>query len=155
MNISKIKILAIDDDKGIRDVLKIIFDTNGVEDYEIFSDPNKMIEEVMLQNKIYICVVDYFLNSTSINGLILIKEIIKVNRFCWFIMLSGQESKKVIIDFLNNVYGCRYIDKGDPEMSLALMKHVNSISEQIISIEKLYRGGVQIGAALQDLKQHL
>lgn len=146
----KIEIFAIDDDKSVTDVLDIIFKMNGVENYRLFNDPNELLEA--LNDDVHICIVDYILNN-EMNGLDLIKRVVKRNKHCWFIMLSGQSDRHVIIEYLNSVYGSRYIEKGErTPLNESLMIHLKDIIEHIYFIDDFYINANRIKEGFRDLK---
>lgn len=149
----KIEIFAIDDDKNITDILDIIFKMNNVHNYRLFNDPYELLEA--LNDDVHICVIDYVLGG-EMNGLDLIKKIVQHNKHCWFIMLSGQSEKSVIIEYLNSVYGSRYIEKGGKvPLNISLMEHMQDIIKHIYFIDDFYYNASRIKEGFQDLKKLL
>lgn len=149
-----IEIFIIDDNKDITDVLAIILNQNNIRNFKIFNNPYELLEA--LNDNVHICVVDYFLKS-DINGLELIKKIIKKNRHCWFIMLSGQDDKRVVIDYVNSMYmGGRYIEKfGEHDLSSSLIKYLKEMIEHIRYIREFYYNSNKILDGFNDLKNLL
>jgi hypothetical protein len=71
-------------------------------------------------------------------------------------MLSGQDHKSVIIDFLNSVNGSRYIAKlGKEDMGKRLIKYINEITGHINFIDNFYYNVSRIEEGFQDLKKLL
>lgn len=148
----RIEIFAIDDDESIIEVIDIIFKMNGIQNYRLFSDPYELLEN--LNENVHIVIVDYKLNG--MNGLELIKEIVKRNRHCWFIMLSGQSDKRVIIEYMNSVFGSRYVEKsGSIPLGESLMMHVKEIIKHIYFIDNFYFNAARIKEGFHDLKKLL
>lgn len=148
-----IQIFAIDDDKSMTDLLGEIFKMNNIENYKLFNNPHELLDS--LTDDVHICIVDYILNY-EMNGLDLIKEIVKKNPHCWFIMLSGQSDKKVIIEYLNSVYGSRYIEKNSViPLSVSLMAHLKDIVKHIYFIDNFYYNATRIKDGIKDLKNLL
>lgn len=147
----EIQIFAIDDDKSMTDLIGHILTIGGYENYKLFNNPDDLLAE--LNENVHICIVDYMLHD-EMNGLELIKKVVKINRHCWFIMLSGQDDYHVIIDYLNSVYGSRYIEKANPDKSLIdeLLGHINDIVEQINFIDDFYFNARRIHQSFNDLK---
>lgn len=149
----KIEIFAIDDEKGITDLLDAIFKMNSIENYRLFNDPEELLAN--LNDDVHICIVDYILNK-DMNGLDLIKKIVQRNKHCWFIMLSGQGDKRVIIEYMNSVYGSRYIEKGALEpLQQSLMFHLKDIIKHIYFIDDFYYNANRIKEGFKDLKNLL
>ncbi len=148
-----VEIFVIDDDKSTTDVIAVIFDQNGITNYRLFNRSEDLL--AALTDDVHICIVDYKLKN-DINGLDLIKKIVKKNRHCWFIMLSGQEDKSVIIDYMNSVYGSRYIEKaGTLPLNFSIIFHINEIISQIKFVDEFYSNVKRIENGFNDLKNLL
>lgn len=148
-----IEIFVIDDNPDMTECIKIIFDNAGIKNYRLFNDPDTLLEA--LNDDVHICVVDYLLDH-DLNGLDLIKRIVKKNRHCWFIMLSGQTDFHVVVEYLNSVYGSRYIEKSSHvPLSVSLVSHVKEIVEQIYFIDDFYFNAKRIQDSFNDLKNLL
>jgi len=148
-----IEIFVIDDSEEMTDCIKIIFDRAGIKNYRLFNNPDKLLME--LNDNVHICVVDYLLDH-QLTGLDLIKKIVKKNRHCWFIMLSGQTDFHVVVEYLNSVYGSRYIEKaGSVPLGVSLISHIKQIVEQIYFIDDFYLNAKRIQDSFNDLKSLL
>lgn len=148
----KIEIFVIDDDESIIEVIDIIFKMNGIQNYRLFTDPYELLKN--LNDNVHICIVDYKLNG--MNGLELIKEVVKRNRHCLFIMLSGQTDNKVIIEYMNSVFGSRYVEKsGSVPFSEGLMFHLGEIIKHIYFVDNFYLNATRIKEGFNDLKKDL
>ena len=146
----KIEIFAIDDDPAMRELIDNIFQLNKVENYRIFAEPKTLLKS--LTDDVHICIVDYILNN-EMNGLDLIKEIVKKNPHTWFIMLSGQSDKSVIVEYMNSVYGSRYIEKGgNPPLNESLIIQLNDIIRHIYFIDDFYHTATRIQEGIRQLK---
>lgn len=143
---TKIEIFVIDDDPDMIDVYKEIL--SDIDNVTYFTDPDMLLET--LNDCVRICIVDYMLES-RINGLQLVKQIAGKCKFCWFIMVSGQNDIHVIVDYLNSVNGSRYIEKGG-EMKDILIKQINEIIEHIHFVENFYHNTAKIEQGFADLK---
>lgn len=134
--INHVKLLGIDDDKDIIDVLDMIFKLNPktVPRYELFTDVQGFLKA--LSPDVHICIVDYYLKGTS--GLELIQKVAKINTYCFFIMISGQNDMDVVINLMNSSYGCRYIKKGDANLMKELLYHITDILKRINTIESFF-----------------
>lgn len=145
------KVIGIDDDEGTVDVIKIIFEHHPdiVPNFELFTDADKLLKS--LTPDVHICIIDYYLKG--INGLELIKKIVQKNPYCWFIMLSGQQSLSVIIDFMNHTYGTRYIEKAKDDLKEKLLYFIKDIRERIEVIETFYYSREGFKGAVSEFKQ--
>ncbi len=149
IDISQIKLLAIDDDEGIIEILELMFSMHKdvIPQYELFTDVSKFISA--LKPNVHICIVDYFLHRQ--NGLSLIQQVLKTNPYCWFIMFSGQKDLQVIIDFMNNTHGSRYIEKGSQDFMDKMLTYIKDIVSRITKIESLFFESYQNRKALKEL----
>lgn len=147
----KIEIFAIDDDPGMRELISDIFKMNNIDNYRIFAEPQHLLAS--LTDNVHICIVDYILNN-DMNGLDLIKEIVKRNPHTWFIMLSGQSDQRVVVDYMNAVYGSRYIEKGSAAVPLhqSLIQQLNDIIRHIYFIDDFYQTANRIQEGMRQLK---
>ncbi len=153
-----IKMLVIDDDPGILEVLKIIFDMHKDElpIYEFYSNVKDFRKAITPD--VHICIVDYRL--PSLNGLSLIQEVHNTNPYCWFIMFSGQNNKTVIIDFMNEAYGSRYVEKGTLDFREKLIFFIKDIANKINLIESYFYESFEnkqslskVSSSLKELKR--
>lgn len=130
---NKIAIFLLDDNQDTVDAIGALLNEYGYE-VEKFTDYNKLMEA--LHDNVRICIIDFLLNQDK-NGLQVIQEIVKKNEHCYFIMLSGQSEKSVVVEFVNSVYGGRYIEKGTNE-EIVLVQYVKDFVAHIILISKIY-----------------
>lgn len=131
MKVPTIEIFVIDDDPEFIAAVGLVLQHNKIENVTLFTRYEDLLKA--LKGNAYICIVDYQLRQ-NLDGIELIKKIVKENNHCWFIMLSGEAEKRVIIEFLNCVYGSRFIDKGDVNIYEKLIGYIKDITKQIHSI---------------------
>ncbi len=145
--------LVIDDDPGILEVLRIIFNRHKSElpDYELYSNVDDFRKAVTPD--VQICIVDYRL--PGVNSLSLIEEIHKTNPYCWFIMFSGQNDFKVIINFMNQTYGSWYVEKGATDFSEKLLYFIKDIVNKNTLIESYFHESFNNNQALSKLNKTL
>lgn len=146
-----ISTFVIDDDKDMVDLIGLILKDNGVDDITLFTDPNFLLASI--HKNVHICIVDYLLTS-EMTGLDLIKRIVQINPYCYFIMLSNQDDKSVVIELMNSTWGSRYIPKDDPELQNKLLKIHNAISEHIHLISGIFGSIYKLKDSLKDLKEN-
>ncbi len=128
--------LVIDDDPGILEVLDTIFDMHKDElpEYALYSNVHDFRKAV--GPHIYICIVDY--RIPNVNTLSLIEEVHEISPYCWFIMFSGQNDIKVIIHFMNQGYGSRYVEKGTTDFAEKLIFFIKDIVTKINLVESYF-----------------
>lgn len=148
-----IRILGVDDDPAMTELIDIILKESGFKNYKLFNDPYKLLDE--LTEDVHIVIVDNKLNS-DITGLELVKKIAKINKHCCFIMVSGDSHKSEIIDYMNSVYGSKFIEKGSASsLIITLVTHINEIVDHIHYIDAFYetaqRGSQMIEDAFDEL----
>lgn len=136
----KIQIFVLDDDEDITNVIGTLFEENGINNFTLFNDPETMLKA--LNNDVHICIIDHYLRN-SINGLELIKKINKSNRYCYFIMVSGVADKIIIVDYLNSIYGGRYVDKADRNFVEEILFHTKDLMKHVNYIDKFYLKGTE------------
>lgn len=133
---NKIAIFVLDDDLATVEALGDLLNAYGYDNVHLFTDYNKLMEA--LNDNVRICIVDFLLKQDK-NGLQVIQEIVKVHPYCFFIMISGQDKKSVVVEFVNSIYGGRYIEKGTNE-EVVLIKYVKEFVAHIILVSKIYGG---------------
>lgn len=150
---SKTKLFLIDDDEDIVNVLEVIFDQNKADlpEYKLFTKVDKFFDA--LTPDVNICVIDYYLKERT--GLEIIKRINKTNPQCWFIMFSGQDRLKVIVEFMNHSYGSRYVEKGQPNSATMLLYYIKEITDKINAIESYFYESFKNKESLSELKNSL
>lgn len=157
---NQIKLLAVDDDGDLMEVLNIIFKSNPdiVPKFECFTSADDFLKAITPD--VQICIIDFYLKG--INGLDLIKTVVKTNPACWFIMLSGQDNMDVVIEFMNNSYGTRYIKKGSDDPMGELLFFIKDIMKQLDIIESYFiksfqtkKSVAKLGSGLNELKDVL
>lgn len=63
-----------------------------------------------MTKEVHICVLDHFIDNET-TGLSVMEEIFKINPYAFVIIVSGQVSKGVVIEYLNKG-AWKYVDKG-------------------------------------------
>lgn len=130
-----IEIFCIDDNKSITDCLTVILENSGRTNFRMFNRSEDLL--AALHERVYICIVDYWLKET-INGLDLIKIVVKKNPHCFFIMLSAQKNLEVVLEFMNSVYGGRYIEKTD-DLVIKLPEVLTDAEQHLCIIHEIYQ----------------
>lgn len=146
-----IAVFAINDDVLNLSILAKSLETNGIYNYTLFTDPAELIEA--LHKDVHICVIDYYLRGGDYTGIQLIKEIVKANPYCFFIMISEQSDLQVMIDFTNNQYGGRYIKKGDNNATEMIIKYVKELTTHIHYLQGFYTHIGNIKDKLKEIKE--
>ncbi len=100
---------VLDDDQEELDLIKEMLDKHEMTNYTLFTDPDKFMNNITAD--IHICIIDHFLPRGK-TGLDLCKEIKRVSKDSFVTIITGQTSKDVIIDYLNNCAD-KYVDKSE------------------------------------------
>lgn len=130
-----IAIYAIDDDANTRTTLDALFRRHEIINYEIFSDPQKLLES--LHQGVQICIIDYNLKNGDYTGLSLMKEILERNGYCKCIIMSGFSETMLIIDFLNSG-AFRYLIKGEKRFAEKLILFIQEAIEVVVETFNFY-----------------
>lgn len=130
-----IEVFIIDDDKDLSEALGALLTNSIMNKVTVFNEPHALLEA--MHHDVRICIVDYMLAS-DMTGLELIKEVVKKYKHCFFIMLSGQPDMHVVVDFMNNVYGSRYVEKASKNCETLLVYYVKDLIEHIGLLTKIY-----------------
>lgn len=128
---------VLEDDGDIIYLLDRLFKANNFVDYSFFKDTTEFMQS--LNERVRICVIDYYLQG-PLNGIDVMKLVLTQNPWCKVIMISGQDSHKVVADFVNND-GFRYVNKNSPDYMKELMDYmqyaISLIKKQIDMHEEL------------------
>jgi DNA-binding NtrC family response regulator len=130
-----IAIFVIDDEPDMANAIGEILKFNGIHNYHLFTDPDELL--TALHDDVHICIVDYYLKN-DLNGMDVIKKVVERNPHCYFVMISGQESKEVVIEFTNTTWGGRYIEKAKGDLTKILAKVVTEIINHIHCVDNIY-----------------
>lgn len=123
MTLIKVKTLFLDDDDNLKTVMEITFALRNFVDYEWYRESNDLLEN--LTDETQVVVIDYMLSEHDLDGISVIKKVKEINPVCYCILMSNQNTKKVIIDAYDS--GCdKYIDKSD----------INYVDQLFAEIEK-------------------
>ena len=135
------EIFVIDDDQDLSEALKLIINKSVMNTVQAFTRPNDLL--AALNNNARIFVVDQNLKD-RITGLELIKMIVDRQVPSFFIMLSGQDPSKdasawrVLIDYMNSTFGCRYIEKATEKWSEELIDDINEFLQHINALANFF-----------------
>jgi FixJ family two-component response regulator len=119
----KIAILAIDDDTQMHLFLETLFKKNNLSNYKIYADPDMLLADLL--SGLNIVVIDHDLKHRKWNGLNLMEEIIKRNRTCRCIIMSGHDDAGIIKNYFNKG-GYKYLTKGEPGFRTNLINYINT-----------------------------
>jgi DNA-binding NtrC family response regulator len=128
-------IVVLDDDEGLCDAVKTLLNHHGIANVSTFTEPHAMLEA--MNDGVRICIVDYSLKS-DITGLDVIKQIVNTHKHVFFIMLSGQQEMQVVVDYMNSVYGSRYIEKGSATCDVLIVYYVKDLLTYIDLLTVIY-----------------
>ncbi len=113
-----ILLLALDDDQDMLDLVEPVLHSVGIDDYKLFLEEEEF--EKHLTSGIHICLIDHYLSKGK-TGLPLCKEIKKKSPHSFIVVISGQGSMQVVIDYLNSCAD-RYVDKNKQDHPKQLVK---------------------------------
>lgn len=136
---------VLEDDEDIIYLLDHLFKANNFVDYVFFKDTSKFMGD--LNERVHICVIDYYLQG-PLNGIDVMKLVLTQNPWCKVIMISGQDSHKVVADFVNND-GFRYVNKNSEDYMKELMDY---IQHAIALIKKQIDMHQEFKSVYEDLK---
>lgn len=124
-----IEIFVLDDDESFCEIVLYKLKAGGIMNkITTFTEPHKMIAS--LHDNVRLCIVDFILGS-DLNGLDVIKKVVEKVPLCLFIMLSGQDDKHVVAEFVNSIRNAgKYIEK-DIEGVDHLVEYVNELIDNI------------------------
>jgi DNA-binding response OmpR family regulator len=125
-------ISVVDDDELIIEAIKHELSKEGNFQVEYYSDGKEFIER--LTKDIDIAIIDYVL--PYFDGLTILKEINKVNRNCYTIILSAQDEKDPIIEMLNEG-AFKYVDKEKPNWNKKLKEFTHQAYERVLEKRKI------------------
>ncbi len=111
-------LLALDDDQDMLDIVESVLCGVGIVDYKLFLDEEEF--EKHITSGIHICLIDHYLSKGK-TGLPLCKEIKSKSPHSFIIVISGQGSMQVVIDYLNTCAD-RYVDKNKLDHPKQLIK---------------------------------
>ena len=98
---------ALDDSPVILKLIEKAFENAGINQYRLFAKEQEFIDAI--NEDVHIAVIDYMLGG-PLTGLDVLRILIDKNPRCYVIIMSGQEEKKVVVDFLN-AGAWKYVDK--------------------------------------------
>lgn len=135
---------VLDDDEDIRSLLSDVFRLNGFTDVVFFDSSQDLISS--LKEQVHICVIDYYLPG-SMTGVDVMKVVLSKNPYCKVIMISGQDSMKVVKQFTNNG-GFRYVDKKEDDYTGELVSYVQEALAYV-------RHTIEIHQDLKELSENI
>lgn len=110
----------LEDDRITGELISEILKNNSIVDYKIFNNSSEFIAAVTPD--VQIAVIDHYLGE-KITGLDVMKIVLSKNPDCFVIIVTGQESHDVAVDFLN--YGAwKYVKKKNQKYLNELVDYV-------------------------------
>jgi len=89
---------VLDDNQTVVKLIEQAFKNVGILNYRTFQDEIEFL--TCLNDDVHVAVIDYVLKG-EINGLQVAVKLLEENPRCYVIIMSSQESNKVIIEFMN------------------------------------------------------
>lgn len=122
----------LDDSQDDLEIVERYLVRNGITDFKSFTDEELFLKE--LSRDVVVVLIDHHLSKTT--GLEVMKDVLKINPVCYPIIVSGNDSVKVILDYVD--CDCfRYIIKKSDEHYLS--KIVKSIFEAEQRIDRIIK----------------
>jgi DNA-binding NtrC family response regulator len=109
---------VLEDDAIVQKMITEVFKLNGLQDFLLFTKSDKMLAN----EEVDICVIDYLLGD-QLDGLAVMKIIRERNPECFVIIMSAQNDREVVIDFLN-AGANKYVDKLKKNYLQTLVQYV-------------------------------
>lgn len=123
----------LEDDRATSEMIVEILKNNSIVDYRIFSNSSEFLSS--LTHEVKICVIDYML-SEKLTGLDVMKIVLAKVPECFVIIVTGQQSHDVAVDFLN--YGAwKYVKKSNPKYLNELVDYILLAIKEIEKNEML------------------
>ena len=142
IDIRTIKISVLEDDAGDTELMQRLFKKNNIENASFYKDRELFIKNI--DSDVRIIIIDQNLQG-QVKGLDVIKELIDLNEYRYFIMLSGMRDFNIIYNFKKMVLHGTYILKGSPDADILLIKsikhsihYLSILSDVYNDVEKLY-----------------
>lgn len=108
MDTLNIIFFVLDDDKDLLQLMEELIKKNGITNYKLFTHHEEFMQAIT--DDIHVCVIDHFLTG-GLTGIHICHEIKRRNKDSFVIVMTGQRSFDVAIEYLNTCAN-RYIDKG-------------------------------------------
>lgn len=120
---SILKTNVLDDDTEMNELLKEVFDMNGLPNVAFYTDSDVFISE--LNENIHLCIIDQIIKGSRLQGIDVVKIIRGRFPKCRIVFVSGTDDPKVLKELLRlKLDG--YVDKGQPELIRCLVEVVES-----------------------------
>lgn len=149
----KIFVYVLDDDQYILDILERLFKKNKVEHYRLFNDPNTLLDN--LHRDVHILICDQNLGGGVMTGLEVIKKVKETNPYCYFIMISGYNSFKAVLEFDHIALRGHFVYKGDQDCNEQVINYLKEFTDDIGMMFETYNMMEETKKHVEDLKEIL
>lgn len=124
-------VFLLDDSHADLEIIEHHLRKNGISDIKSFTKYEPFLNE--LTRNVIAVLIDHDISS-DLNGLDVMKKVVNKNPMCYPIIVSGNDSINVILDYVDN--GCfRYVVKSDPKYLEKIVENVRQaeiMSENIL-----------------------
>lgn len=147
----KICIFALDDDPYIIDILGRILTKNNFTNYTLFTEPKALLSQ--LHKDVHIVITDQNLGAAEMTGLEVIKKVKETNPYCYFIMISGMNSFKAILEFDHIALRGHFVYKGDVDCNEQVIKYLEEFTLDIRMMFETYHMFEETSKHISELKE--
>jgi DNA-binding response OmpR family regulator len=130
---------VLDDDQEVLEIIEGLLKKHSIQHYRLFTSTGEFLR--YLTADIHVCVIDHYLPD-GITGVEICKEIKAVSPNSYIIIISGQDSKDVVIQYLN-ACADKYVDKAKPGHLETLIEYLNEglvkAKQRVEDVELLQR----------------
>lgn len=123
-------IFLLDDNKDDLDIIVRHLKNNGIENCKGFTSDDLFLSS--LKDRVNIVIIDHSVNSKR-TGLDVMKEINKKIPLCYPIIVSGNDSPRIIMQYFNND-AFRYVLKNDSGYLDLIVKYIRQAQDRMSKI---------------------
>lgn len=124
LDIKLAKIFVLEDNEHDMHLIKRLFNANNIENVYYFTTYKEFYEK--MDSDVRILIIDYKLDNGEMSGLEVIKKVLAVNDYRYFIMLSGMEDFDIIYKFNRLITHGVYVLKGRLESNELLVSSIKN-----------------------------
>lgn len=124
IDIKLTKIFVLEDNEHDLFLIKRLFNANNIENVYYFTTYKEFYDKI--DSDVRILIIDYKLDNVEMNGIEVIKKVLAVNDYRYFIMLSGMEDFDIIYRFNRLITHGVYVLKGKLESNELLVTSIKN-----------------------------
>lgn len=144
----------LDDQQDLIDTIDEFFKLREVYNYRLFTDPDDMIKA--LTSDVAVCIIDYRLNNKK-SGVAVMKEVKKTNAACYFIVMSAELTRDLVVECVNNGAN-KVILKDDPNFMDLLIEYlqeaIDIVTERFETYSRIWENFIATDKLFEQLKRN-